>query len=82
MIEDKCQNPLNPKCGNADIAVTIQVGFHMLPICRRCWREIAERRVEWGEWGLTIDGRRVNLQKIFGSKRARAPPTRRKKKRG
>ncbi len=42
-----CQNPWNKKCGNNDIEVYIFLKEERLPICRDCWKEIAEKNLEW-----------------------------------
>jgi len=47
-----CHNPLKVDCESNDIVVYIQVGSEKLPICRSCWRELAESDLEWGEEGL------------------------------
>lgn len=42
-----CMNPWNPECRNTDIEVSIYYNGRMVPICRQCWEEIANRDVEW-----------------------------------
>ena len=42
-----CMNPWNPDCRNTDIEVSIYYHGRMVPICRRCWEEIANKDVEW-----------------------------------
>jgi len=42
-----CMNPWNPECRNTDIEVSIYYDGRMVPICHRCWEEIANRDVEW-----------------------------------
>jgi len=49
---ERCRSPVNPKCGREDIAVSIRVKDKILPICYKCWREIAYMDVEWGENGF------------------------------
>ncbi|HIE18318.1 TPA: hypothetical protein EYP75_01185 [Candidatus Bathyarchaeota archaeon] len=46
-LEVHCMNPWNPKCRNTNIEVSIYYDGRMVPICRRCWEEIANRDVEW-----------------------------------
>lgn len=43
-----CRNPIRPNCGGQDIAVYIFFKGSILPICRRCWRELVELDFEWG----------------------------------
>jgi len=45
--EIHCMNPWNPECRNTDIEVSIYYDGRMVPICRRCWEEIANKDVEW-----------------------------------
>jgi len=45
--EIHCMNPWNPECQNTDIEVSIYYDGRMVPICRRCWEEIANKDVEW-----------------------------------
>jgi len=45
-MED-CQNPWNKKCGNHDIEVYILLKGERVPICRSCWKKIAEKDLEW-----------------------------------
>jgi len=45
--EIHCMNPWNPECRNTDIEVSIYYNGQMVPICRRCWEEIANKDVEW-----------------------------------
>ncbi|MCK4424212.1 hypothetical protein KAU93_00895 [Candidatus Bathyarchaeota archaeon] len=42
-----CRNPWNGRCKNTDITVYILFRGEKLPICRRCWRKIAEKDLEW-----------------------------------
>ena len=46
---ESCKSPLKPDCGSRDIAVYIVFGGKTLPVCRKCWDEIAETDLEWGE---------------------------------
>ncbi|MGD6805804.1 MAG: hypothetical protein ACQCN4_02465 [Candidatus Bathyarchaeia archaeon] len=58
-----CHNPLKLNCQGTDIVVYIQVGSEKLPICRECWRELADSDVEWGEEGFNaIEEKRVPVQ--------------------
>jgi len=45
--EVHCMNPWNPECRNTDIEVSIYYEGRMVPICRQCWEEIANKDVEW-----------------------------------
>jgi len=42
-----CMNPWKPECRNTDIEVSIYYNGRMIPICRKCWSEIANRDIEW-----------------------------------
>jgi len=42
-----CKNPWNGGCNNKDIEVYIYYKGKRLPICRGCWRDIANKNVEW-----------------------------------
>jgi hypothetical protein len=44
---ENCKNPWNGKCRNTDIEVYIYYRNKRLPICRKCWRTIAEKDIEW-----------------------------------
>lgn len=46
---EECRSPLNPHCRSRDIALYIVYEGKRLPICRRCWEQIAETNLEWGE---------------------------------
>ncbi|MEM0314220.1 MAG: hypothetical protein QXY34_03605 [Candidatus Bathyarchaeia archaeon] len=52
MSEESCRNPMKPECNNADIVLSIRIRNKLFPICRVCWQEIAEKDLEWGEWGF------------------------------
>ena len=43
----RCRNPWNSKCENTDINVFIYFKDELLPICRNCWRKIADKSFEW-----------------------------------
>jgi len=45
--EEHCMNPWNGVCRSRDILLYIYYGGRRLPICRRCWMEIASSDVEW-----------------------------------
>lgn len=51
---DKCRSPINPGCGERDIAVYIVFDGKVLPVCRKCWRVIADTDLEWWE-GISED---------------------------
>jgi hypothetical protein len=44
---EHCRNPWNGKCGNTDIQLYIYHKGRQLPICRKCWLEIADKNLEW-----------------------------------
>ncbi|MEM1589838.1 MAG: hypothetical protein QW175_05420 [Candidatus Bathyarchaeia archaeon] len=44
---EHCRNPWDKSCRNEDIGVYIVFKDEKLPICRRCWRKIAEKDLEW-----------------------------------
>ena len=44
---EKCNNPWKEKCKNPDIEVFIYYKNKRLPICKKCWRKIAEKDIEW-----------------------------------
>jgi hypothetical protein len=46
-MADSCKNPWNGKCSSTNIEVYIQYKDRILPICRHCWSEIAEKDIEW-----------------------------------
>ena len=48
-MAESCKNPWNGKCSNTNIEVYIQYKDQVLPICRHCWSEIAEKDIEWGQ---------------------------------
>lgn len=45
--KNRCRNPWNGECRNTDIEVTIYYKNRLLPICRECWRDIAEKDLTW-----------------------------------
>ena len=45
-MTETCLNPWR-KCDHTDIAVSIVVKGQTLPICSRCWSEIADSDKEW-----------------------------------
>jgi len=42
-----CQNPWNPDCESPDIELYIVYKSRKIPLCRSCWRIIAETELEW-----------------------------------
>lgn len=42
-----CMNPWKPDCRRTDIKLSIYYEGRFLPICNECWREIAEKNIEW-----------------------------------
>jgi hypothetical protein len=46
-LAESCKNPWNGKCDNTSIELYIRYKEKVLPICRRCWTQIAEKDVEW-----------------------------------
>lgn len=48
MSTEKCANPFQKKkCGNTDIVVYLT--GDEIPICQKCWKEIADTDWEWDE---------------------------------
>ena len=49
MVEDGecCMNPWNGVCRSSDILLYIYYRGRRLPICRKCWMEIASSDAEW-----------------------------------
>jgi len=45
---ESCQNPWNGTCGNTEIVLYIYYEGERLPICRECWKGIADHDLEWG----------------------------------
>lgn len=50
MGNETCQNPWNRNCSHTDIVVSIMVNEEEKPICRSCWRIIADSDREWGSF--------------------------------
>lgn len=46
-MSESCANPWNGRCQNSDIAVYICYNGMILPICRECWKDIADSDLEW-----------------------------------
>ncbi|MEM2917431.1 MAG: hypothetical protein QXN63_03645 [Candidatus Bathyarchaeia archaeon] len=44
---EHCKNPWNGECKKIDIEVYVFYKGKQLPICKDCWREIAEKDIEW-----------------------------------
>ena len=42
-----CQNPWHPDCESSDIELYIVYKSRKIPLCRSCWRIIAETELEW-----------------------------------
>ena len=47
-LSRKCKNPWK-RCRREDIQVVIKYKGKLLPICRKCWLEIANSDKEWGD---------------------------------
>jgi len=45
--EEYCMNPWNGVCRSTDIVLYIYYRGRRLPICRKCWMEIASSNAEW-----------------------------------
>jgi len=45
--EEYCMNPWNGVCRSTDILLYIYYKGRRLPICRKCWMEIASSDAEW-----------------------------------
>jgi len=50
VLDEQCQNFLKPKCDCTNIVLYIQLGSEKLPICEKCWSELAELTVDWPEY--------------------------------
>jgi len=49
MIE-RCLNPFRKRrCDSTDIELYIKYKGERRPICRKCWKKIADSDKEWGE---------------------------------
>ena len=46
-LSESCRNPWNGNCRNSDIELYIYYKNKMLPICRHCWKQIADKDLEW-----------------------------------
>jgi hypothetical protein len=44
---ETCKNPWSEKCKNSNIEVYIYYRNKRLPICRKCWKTIAAKDIEW-----------------------------------
>jgi len=64
MKKESCRSPLNPNCGNTDIAVYIVIGDERLPIYSKCWRAIADGDYEWGEGGFKLHGEEIGKRRV------------------
>jgi len=53
-FRERCRNPWNGKCENTDIQLYILYHGEKLPICSKCWSEICESDLEWGEEELDL----------------------------
>jgi hypothetical protein len=66
LAEERCNSPLNPNCGSRDITVYIVFHGAKLPICRRCWGQIADSDLEWGEEKVSAKTRRRKVEEAKG----------------
>jgi len=46
-MTETCKNPWNGKCENSNIELYIFYKDKTLPICSRCWTQIADKEIEW-----------------------------------
>jgi len=46
-MPETCKNPWNGKCTNSNIELYIYYKNKTLPICSRCWSQIADKDIEW-----------------------------------
>jgi len=46
-VGERCMNPWNGKCSSTDIALYIMFKGRRLPICRKCWKDISSKDIEW-----------------------------------
>ena len=44
---EHCGNPWNGKCKKTEIQLYIFYKGRQVPICRECWRDIADKDLEW-----------------------------------
>jgi len=71
-LAEKCRSPLNPKCGRTDVVAYIMFRGAKLPVCSKCWAEIAESDIEWGEEGSSKRERRRAHEPIMAKIRKEA----------
>ena len=46
-MAETCRNPWNGKCSNSKIELYIFYKDKVLPICKHCWTQIADKEIEW-----------------------------------
>jgi len=46
-MAETCRNPWNGKCGNSQIELYIMYKDKIVPICKHCWNQIADKEIEW-----------------------------------
>jgi hypothetical protein len=46
---ERCKNPWKSNCKSGNIKLYIQFKGEKLPICKRCWSNIADNEVSWGD---------------------------------
>ena len=51
---EHCKNPWNGKCKCTEIELYIIYDGKKIPICRKCWSEIAEKEIEWVNFSIHI----------------------------
>jgi hypothetical protein len=46
---ERCKNPWKTTCKSGNIQLYIQFKGEKLPICRKCWSNLADKEVSWGD---------------------------------
>jgi len=46
---EHCKNPWKNSCKKGDIQLYIQLKGEKIPICKKCWSNIAEKEISWGD---------------------------------
>ncbi|UCD40231.1 MAG: hypothetical protein JSV87_01420 [Candidatus Bathyarchaeota archaeon] len=46
-LAEHCKNPWNGKCTASDVQLYIYYKNKQVPICQRCWNQIADKDLEW-----------------------------------
>ncbi|MCS7120707.1 MAG: hypothetical protein RMJ07_00150 [Nitrososphaerota archaeon] len=46
-LEEVCKNPWDGECRSTDIALYIMYKGKQLPVCKKCWKTISSKNIEW-----------------------------------